>query len=202
MVCLLNLDSRGITRYFQQLVVIQFRFPRSHRDTQIDLNRSHGRRKQENNRPSRFLPRLVSLHRGFLFCKDSSFKSTCNWPCGFRMQALWGEGGSERPVASSGASSSLLQWYARAAGKRGLGSILLGVRLEAGPFGKRRDHPGRWIPGFVTMAGNFVPSPVAREPSPRFNCLLDPGISPHRKDLTHGENCEHHAAARYPGASI
>jgi hypothetical protein len=52
------------------------------------------------------------------------------------------------------------------------------------------------------MAGNFVPSPVAREPSPRFNCLLDPGISPHRKDLTHGEDCEHHAAARYPGASI
>lgn len=57
------------------------------------------------------------------------------------MQALWGEGGSERPVASSGASSSLLRWYARAAGKRGLGSILLGGRPGSGAVWEEARSP-------------------------------------------------------------
>jgi hypothetical protein len=52
------------------------------------------------------------------------------------------------------------------------------------------------------MVRNVIPSMSAREPSPRLTCLFDPGISPLRKDLTHGENCEHHAAAGYPRASI
>jgi len=52
------------------------------------------------------------------------------------------------------------------------------------------------------MAVNLNPGPWAWEPKSRFNCLFDPGISPYRKDLTHGENREHHAAAGYPGASF
>lgn len=42
MIGFLDLNPGGITGYFQQLVVIQFRFPGSHDDIPIDPDRSHG----------------------------------------------------------------------------------------------------------------------------------------------------------------